>query len=197
MFRQLTACCAVLVLVSCGQEAEVKELAQTSDTDVGIDALSLRKCQDSTRLVLTTDDGLATATANFNSQVVPGHYVWARADSTRAYFVTSSIRGCPAPSLEKVVGLLVATENDPTFAEGALVPDLNQASPFFIDAFSTGGPALHQAAEAFGQATAQGWQYSRDNGTCQNCTEFSDRLVVYYGSTRKVVVVDGVHGWDS
>lgn len=131
-------------------------------------------------------------------------YVWCSMASVEAYeLVRCEVDGAPAPepTMEGIIQALtehtqsllgVHFERGRVFDRGAL-PE----TPFFGTSYSPAGPELLAAMDAFaGHAEVQAWLLSTSLA-CHNCSEFQDTGVLWYPATGVVIVLRGVHGYDS
>jgi hypothetical protein len=149
------------------------------------------ECERTFGAVETQDAAVAAAQADFNARAQTGGQ-WARIAGTRVF----DLQGCGDFSLASVVDLFAAEQGAPEFAQGRVLT--STATPFTTTTYSPAGPAVLDAANAFGaQTNPLVWHYARDNGSCHNCTEFDDRVILLYPGTWRVVVLDGIHGYDS
>ncbi len=188
MTTDLRLLCLTFCAFSCGQSQQPWS-RQNTDSDL-TQAGALSTCEPQTSLSPISSGGIAGAVTQFNKQAVSG-YTWASIQPARTFLVN----GCSA-SLESLVTLLAEDERSATFADGTVYPSTVNVSPFFSAANSAAGPALQQAVDAFGGSTGQLWQYT-DSVPCHNCSEFATRMVIWYPSTRRLVVLDGITGYDS
>ncbi|MBL8951448.1 MAG: hypothetical protein JNK82_11760 [Myxococcaceae bacterium] len=185
--------------VTCGPAAYACVAA--APTDLGacgdyreVQACAYRvQCEQSFQLIESPVAALEAARTTFNASAVTGG-TWARIGAVRAF----DLQGCGDFALEAIVQKLADEQGAPTFSMGTVAADAAAAGPFFSTTYSSAGPALLQAANAWGSDGApEAWSYTANNGACHNCTEFEDRVVLFYPGTWRVVVIDGVHGWDS
>lgn len=107
------------------------------------------------------------------------------------------------PTLEQIVANAAAQTDDQDFAAGPFAAGQVldragvQGTSFFSAAYSPGGPALFDALDAhFARGEVQGWLY-REEVACHNCTDFRDKLILWWPAAFRVVVLEGGHGYDS
>jgi hypothetical protein len=136
---------------------------------------------------------LDAATVQYNALASTGGQ-WARIDSLRAF----ELSGCRQFSLKDVVeGAVYVSQEPAVFEVGEVINEQQTVdSTVFGTLYSSGGPALYRAVSEFGTAPAQVWR-SIEQRSCQNCSEFGDRMVLFFESSRRVVIIEGIHGYDS
>jgi hypothetical protein len=188
MTTQFNLLCLAFCVLSCGQvqSAPNHPKADSILTETG----ALASCEPEATLSPIASGDIAAAVAQFNSQAASG-YTWASIQPARAFLVN----GCDV-SLESLVNLLREDERSASFADGTVYASTIDVSPFFSASYSKGGPALQRAVDAFGGSSGQLWQYT-DSVPCHNCSEFATRMVIWYPSTHRLVVLDGITGYDS
>ncbi|MGC4119674.1 MAG: hypothetical protein QM765_34905 [Myxococcales bacterium] len=141
-------------------------------------------------LTPVSDPALASAVVAWNAAT--GGYTWSRVDAT-AY----QVAGCGV-TLAQVVDLAAALEQGaPAYSDGQAIDRATLASGVFCStSYSSAGPELLQAIDAFGADTQSlAWSY-RVEVPCHGCHQFDDRQVVYYPRTGRAVVLSGLHGYD-
>ena len=137
---------------------------------------------------------LATAIDAFNDACDRGG-TWCGVSAARAFTVPE----CPDEEVTpQLIFQLVAdqTWSDDSYGDYVEDPGLD-GSLFFSNGYSSAGPALHTAVDDLaGTSFARGWVGSSEY-PCHNCHNWYARTIVYYPSTRTVVVLDGFYGYDS
>ncbi|MEM9696215.1 MAG: hypothetical protein AAGA56_26960 [Myxococcota bacterium] len=120
---------------------------------------------------------------------------WCEVRSVETYQVPS----CAPPStrIADVVGFFETEARDWQGFGREMTRGQLENTPLFGSSYSTGGPALLQAADALAGTTQVIGYYSTSEVPCPNCSEFSDQAVLYYPATGTVVFVRGTHGFDS
>lgn len=150
------------------------------------------ECAKGVKLTATTDASVQAAGAAFNASATSGGQ-WGHVNTVRTFDVSS----CSPITLEGIVGVLAQEQGAVPFSDGFVVNIVTGHSPFFNTTYSSAGPALLDAANAYGQATnPQAWSSTTET-PCHNCHEWQDRVVLSYPALGRLVVIDGVHGWDS
>lgn len=178
-------------LAMCGDYLEVQRCTVTDTCDA--------EAPWSPILTHIDASALQPAVQAFDDTCVPGGYVWCGMDSARAYKVTSC-SSLPV-SLEAVVEELRHINRSlrgVRFAWGHVFDRLGLFdTPFFGTTYSPAGPGLLATIDAFADDTeVEAWIVSRKQA-CHNCTEFRDTVVLWYPAARMVVVLRGMHGYDS
>lgn len=138
-------------------------------------------------------DSLDDAIAGYNAGCASG-FTWCGLDQVQAYRLPE----CPDQEVtsQLIFQLLADQSWDESYGDYVEDPGID-ASMFFASSPSSGGPALAAAVDALaGTSFSRGWVGTNEY-PCHNCHNWYDRVIVWYPSTRTVVVLDGHHGWDS
>jgi hypothetical protein len=126
----------------------------------------------------------------------PAGYSWCSLDDLTTYTVPACAAGA---SLEAVVERALAADPgiEAGFQDGAVLSADGLADSFFVHPrYSTGGPALFDAIDQRFGGGAEAWEVAW-RGTCHNCSESRNALVLWYPQTSSVVVLEGTEGYDS
>lgn len=131
-------------------------------------------------------------------------YVWCSMDSVQAYELAPCDPGNPpAPELmlEDIIQALGKRHRSLMgvhFERGRVLDRSGLLdTPFFSTTYSPAGPDLLASMDAFaGDVEVKAWLLSR-RLACHNCSEFRDTGVLWYPATGVVIVLRGMHGYDS
>lgn len=142
-------------------------------------------------LVPVSDSALAEAVTDWNAAT--GGYTFASV-AANGY----QVGGCGV-TLEQVVDLVgqVQGQGSPEYGWGQTIDRATlEGGVFCGGSYSSGGPALLQAMDAFGaDASAEAWSMSQEV-PCHGCHGFEDWTIVYYPATRRAIALSGTHGYD-
>lgn len=142
-------------------------------------------------LTATDASSLESARTAWNAGSNP--LAWNEIDSINAYTTPE----CPAQpvTLQAIVEQLAADQSVPSFEYGTVTNRAGLSQTFFFSG-SKGATLLGQVDAYAGGGDVQAW-FSGEEVACHNCHDFREWGVLYYPASRKVVVLDGHHGYDS
>ncbi|MCY1019665.1 hypothetical protein [Pyxidicoccus sp. MSG2] len=137
------------------------------------------------------------------SSLEPARAAWNADSSPLAWNTLNTIEAystpqCPASpvSIQAVMAKLNAESQSLPLAEyGTFTDRAGLAQTHFFS--GTDGAALLSAMDSYaGGGAIQAWT-AVDEAPCHNCHDFNDYAVLYYPASRKVIVLQGNHGYDS
>jgi hypothetical protein len=137
---------------------------------------------------------LDPAIASYNTACDRGG-TWCSLNSARAFTVPA----CPDQEVTpQLLFQLLADQDWTDDAYGSYVDDAGlTGSTFLGGGYSTGAPAVAAACDALAGATEAVGFVGAQEVSCHNCHDFAARTILYYPTTRTVIVLDGSYGYDS
>lgn len=142
---------------------------------------------------LTSTDASSLESARAAWNVGSNGMSWYELSSIGAYTTPE----CPAQpvTLQGIVEQLGAGQTLPAFEYGTVTDRNGLANTYFFSG-SKGAALLSQIDAYAGGGTIQAW-VSGEEVSCHNCHDFKEWAVLYFPASRKVIVLDGHHGYDS
>jgi hypothetical protein len=136
------------------------------------------------------------------SSLEPARAAWNVGSTPLSWYAITSIDAyttpeCPAEpvTLQAIVEHLGAGQTLPSFEYGTLTDRSGLEQSFFFG--GSKGAALLSEIDAYaGGGEVQAW-FAGEEQLCHNCHDYREWGVLYYPASRKVIVLDGHHGYDS
>lgn len=182
-------------IAACGASAS-ETPSDDAATESGVADSELRRCDAHESLRLTEEDAsrFAPAIEAFNqAQPVGG---WNTISSLRVFSYPDCVK--PYPTSGRVTELLMKdTRAIEGFRDGTGSGLMLKSRLLSHSYFRHGGDDLLSALSTdFGSTLvfARSWT---EEGRCHNCTEFIESSAIVFPLAHKVVLVQGVWGWDS